>query len=605
MWHRVGLGIALVAVSVLGFSCTGEVDVDEGCTDGGSVSCTCPDGTVGTRDCEPEGTFGPCSCDAASDAGNASSDAGDTSIADLGGSDGDAGGITDGTPLYSTYELTFENSDVSGNRFLEYVDVTFEKDGRTFEVDGFYDGDDTWIARFMPDEKGRWSYEWSFQGDSGSGTFVVTDKTNSDNHGHVQVDPDHPRYLKYDDGTPHYFYGAKWIGDSEYGPSSKGEESHENRVSDEEFSDYLDVLKSTGHNGILVKTQLHPLGIEDTEEKIRWDVDWIGRADWLVRKAAERGIYVQINLFDVWSRDKDTWFENAPGDTTQHVFDVWNDGDEKAKENYIRYLVARFSGYYNVYWELGNELGHGFRLDNLDDSEQAFIDQADKYLNAFEEYDPYDLPIGVSGGPGSARMYEDIDVDIGFPHGGWTASTPRSSEPKPVITNEVTQGNLWGTSDIEDPDNRWKYRATFWRVFTLGGSGASEATHLDITEPLDETTKQVMRDHGRLRSTLEKMPVSINEMERLDSFVESGPGETSARGVDGEAYLAYFLVEANSRESGTVRLNVPSGDYEYRWIEPSSGDAPDSGTVTSSGGSTSIDHPSFDHDLVLRIVSAS
>lgn len=508
---------------------------------------------------------------------------------------------TGDTPLYDTFELELVTEDVPSEKFLTYADVTFRKDGREFDVDGFYDGDRTWIARFMPDEQGTWTYEWSFRGTSGSGHFDCTPKSNPTAHGHVRTDPDNPRYLIHDDGTAHYFYGSTWIGDRHYGPESKGGETNVGRVSDQEFVDFLDTLERYDHNGALIKTQLHPLGQEDTHEKIKWDLEWVGRQDWVVQEMAKRGIYCYINLFDIWSRDEDYWFEYNTEDSTKHVIDAWNDGEETAKENYIRYLVARYAGYYNVYWELGNEVGHGRLLDNLDDTKEAFLRQSDKYLRWFSEHDPYDLPIGLSGGPHNRRMYEELDVDIGFPHGGWTDNLPRKSEPKPVINNEPVQDKLYEDKRIRSASNRWKYRAIFWRVFTLGGCGASEATKLNYAEPLGDAVTNVLQDHQRFRDVIEGLSVPINETERDDSLVRSGPGKTSARGQSDEGYVAYFMLEGGSTGSGSVELNLPSGDYDYKWYDPSSGETDASGTVRSSGGSETIEHPSFDEDAVLLI----
>src|SRR5687768_13238358 len=64
-------------------------------------------------------------------------------------------------PRWSRFELAVKNSSRASD---PYRDVTLDviytaPDGRTIAFWGFYDGGDTWRARFMPDTLGTWRYE--------------------------------------------------------------------------------------------------------------------------------------------------------------------------------------------------------------------------------------------------------------------------------------------------------------------------------------------------------------------------------------------------------------------------------------------------------------
>ncbi len=500
-------------------------------------------------------------------------------------------------PLYETFELEMTKSGVSGNKFTKFASVTFTKGGRSFDVEGFYDGGDTWRARFMPDEEGTWDYTWSLEGSNGSGSFDCTARANPDNHGHARRDPAHTRYMVYDDGTAHYWYGGKWFNAHNYGPPSKGGEvnqgpGEDTRYSDAVFTDCLDEMASRGHNGLLIQIALYPL----ENDKLSWDLTWIQRCEWLVEQMASRGIYCQLNLFNTWSRHKDYWFVYTT-DANDHVFNVWASGDETAKENYLRTLVARFAGYYNIYWELGNEMEHS------PNPGSTFITLANSYyIPWIQQYDPYGLPIGVS----EDYIHENTNVQIGFLH--QTGSLPPSSGSSRIyIMNELVSGWSGGVlaydSVIRNSANRLGYRRTFWRMFTYGGTGSSEATWLDIMNPLNSAVLTVMDDQHRLRSLVEGLPTHINEMDTDTGFVSSGPGTYRTRRKYGECYVIYFLLDpGQSTGAGTVTVSLPTGDYQVQWYDPKTGSTVSQESISASG-STALSHPSFTEDIVLVITA--
>jgi hypothetical protein len=89
--------------------------------------------------------------------------------------------------------------------------------GKTHRVLGFWDGGSTWRVRFMPGEKGRWSFRTAstpaVQGlDGTNGSFecaaVRRTQTRFGKHGAVQVSGD-GHYLQHADGTPFF-----WMGDT-------------------------------------------------------------------------------------------------------------------------------------------------------------------------------------------------------------------------------------------------------------------------------------------------------------------------------------------------------------------------------------------------------
>ena len=315
--------------------------------------------------------------------------------------------------LYESWEAKVENKKIYRNPYI-YDEINLKAiftspSGNKFRVYGFYDGDgeggsggNIWKIRFMPDEIGQWTYnyDWSDGTMGNSGSFLVSNRLQKKNHGHVKVDKNNQKYLVHDDGTPHYWWGANWIAAITYGSKEINGEKNKEYISNEEFISHLDKLEEYEHNGLLLKIALFPL----KDDKYTWSLEWLHRAEWLVKEMGKRGIYVHINIFDTWSRERGKLSFNIRGD--KQVFNVWENGDEDAKLNYIRTIIARFSGFYNVYWELGNEMAH------YPNPGEEFIKQANsKYIPWIRENDPYQLPIGVS-----EQVSEKCEVDIKFAH---------------------------------------------------------------------------------------------------------------------------------------------------------------------------------------------
>lgn len=529
--------------------------------------------------------------------------------------------------LYGLFETAISSEKKYNNPF-DYSEVSFNAlftspEKITFKISSFYDGKNeqgsgTWKIRFMPDQPGTWRY--TIKNKTGetvqNGQFIVTEKpAHTGNHGHVKVDTKHPRYLIHDDGSAHYWIGGKWISAKDYGPESKAGEINkgfDRRVNvahghktDQQLLDYLDLLAKYKHNGILLKIAQYPL----ENDRLSWDLKWIQRGEWLVEEALKRGIYVQVNIFDTWSRDRNKYFENKmPG--KEQLFDVWHDGDDKYKQNYLRYIISRFSAYANVYWELGNEMDHS------PNCAPCFIKLAnEKYLPWIRQYDPYQLPIGLS-----EKMWRATSADIGFLH--QTNELPDESMKRPVIMNELVRYDLhqsflqkawrklfgkklhtglWHDDAINNEDLRFTYRRTFWNVFTRGGSGSSEATWLDIYKPPSTAVLSVMRDHMHLSTLIDELRPILNEMYPLQNFINSGNAneKISTRGSR-PFYVTYFDAGYKKKmKIETIKINPLPEDYHVAWMDPSTGKI--LAEYKLARGSEQLERPEYLQDIVLLL----
>ena len=532
--------------------------------------------------------------------------------------------------LYTTYEVIVKTNSTINNPF-DSLAINLEAEflsptGKKYRSYGFYDGKINnrmlWKIRFSPNVSGLWKYtvtsNKNFFNLINGEFFVSTKPVNKLIHGHIKVDPSYKRALIHDDGTPHYWIGGKWITARDYGPRTKSLITNDGvdpsgvtfgYKSDSKLIQYLELLKLYKHNGILLKTALYPL----EKDSISWDLEWIHRAEWLVRESLKRGINVQVNIFDTWSRDKNKWFQNNTEGSMQ-PFNVWADENDHLKENYIKNLVSRFASYPNVYWELGNEMEH--RPNNGD----TFVILAnDKYLRWIRKYDPYNLPIGLS-----EKIWKKANVDIGFLH--QTTDSPDPEIVKPVIMNELVSyklkptflqkikrkllgkqwhHGLWHDSAINNPELRFAYRKTFWSNFTKGAAGTSEATWLNIDNPFSDALKNVMQDHMYLRETIDKYIHYINKTYFMSNFITNSTIRNTTRGKSAKLYITY-LEGGNKIEvfQNHLALNLPKGKYKVIWLNPSTGKMTKPNLIDAFRDKlTKVKQPNFFEDIVMIVQS--
>lgn len=109
---------------------------------------------------------------------------------------------------WDVYELSFP-APATANPFVGVTfTAVFEKDGQRFEPEGFYDGNDIFKVRFMPNQPGAWTYHTHSNYrtlDGHEGTFTCM-PASPGNHGPVQVRNQY--HFGYADGTPFRPFGT-------------------------------------------------------------------------------------------------------------------------------------------------------------------------------------------------------------------------------------------------------------------------------------------------------------------------------------------------------------------------------------------------------------
>jgi Domain of unknown function (DUF5605)/Domain of unknown function (DUF5060)/Protein of unknown function (DUF4038) len=228
---------------------------------------------------------------------------------------------------------------VDGNPFDTKLSAKFTGDGSTIDVRGFYDGQGIYRIRFSPPKQGAWKYETASDRaelSGKTGAFTCT-KPTGNNHGPVVARNIH--HFAYLDGTPFFpisttLYG--WV----------------HQRSNELQEQTLATLKSSPFNRIrMMVTPItyaydnipHFFPFEENRDESwiyeKFDPRYFQAIEKRVMQLRDMGIQAELILLH--SRDGGrTQLDRMPA---------------HADDRYIRYCLARFSAFRNVWWSLANE----------------------------------------------------------------------------------------------------------------------------------------------------------------------------------------------------------------------------------------------------------
>ncbi len=504
-------------------------------------------------------------------------------------------------PLYETTRLTFTSTKPPSEPFFHRVEAEFTSPGdSTFKCYGFYNGSNTWEIRFMPAEEGQWVFTWQFGDNSGSGFFTCTERENANLHGHLYTDSGHSQKLQFEDGTPLYWMGGKYINFMrQHGTEDQQKLSFPERLNNDIYlslvKEYIDDLVAYGLNGFLLKIQVLPLNYDLKT----MDLDFFNYIDATLDYAMERGVNVQLNLFDIWGKRKlhVDMTQRTPDHVDWLVLEPWDPTTyEEATEFYLKYVISRYAAYPNIHWELFNE------AERLDVSALA---ATEAYLPIIRKYDPYDLLVG------SSEMYTgSYPGDMTFPHGSykrtvehWEYTHKRTLDNpngyynnRPLIWNEI---NPYPGSTLEEKQD-W-FRASIWGNFIAGSAGTSEECWLDIREVPDKVTEY----HSYFSKFLRTL-YQLNGLYPADYHIKTTTGTGWLCENDRKEYVAYiYTQEPQSRH--TVKLWIRKGVYYTQFYDPKTGEWIGDRTIRDFGheGWKSFETPTYNQDVVLHIIKES
>jgi hypothetical protein len=342
---------------------------------------------------------------------------------------------------WKVFEISLKG-DATGNPFVDTnLSAQFTSGEEVKTVSGFYDGNGVYKIRFSPNNEGTWEYitqsnQKKLNGKKGKFLCIPP---SVGNHGPVVVKDTF--FFAYSDGKPHYSFGTTcyaWVhqGDS-----------------------LANLTLKTLSKGYFNKMRMciFPKSYDwNNNEPLYYPFEGKPLTDW------------------DYSRFNPVYFQNIEKRITQldylgieadiivfHPYDRWGFSkmNRKTDDFYIKYIIARFAAYKNVWWSMANE---------YDFMKEKKMDDWHHFIKMFADNDPYNRLRGIHNG----GVWYDHNNPL-LSHASiqnedtYKAKELRIKYQKPVVYDECRyEGNIswsWGNLTPEEMVNK------FWRGVTNGG----------------------------------------------------------------------------------------------------------------------------------------
>lgn len=360
-----------------------------------------------------------------------------------------------------------------GNPFVDYqIIATFTCEQEEKTVEGFYDGNGEYVVRFMPDYEGKYCFvvTGNFCEDRYEGGFEAT-APSKNNHGYIKISDTY--HFRYADNMPYYSLGTTcyaWVHQTEEMQEQTLKTLRSSAFNKIRFCmfpkhydyNYEDPITFPYEGTPCDNSNLNRSTMfEYMEDKSsnhwdykRFNVEHFKRFDQRIAQLMELGIEADLILF--------------------HPYDRWG-FDGMGAENddfYVKYVVARYAAYRNIWWSLANE---------YDYVKTKTIEDWDRIGEVIHEKDPYRRMCSVHNGP---SFYDFSKAWIthcscqGTDRYKATELTNdlREKYKKPVVWDEILyEGNLdlgWGNISGEEMTRR------FWEATMRGGYVGHGETYL-------------------------------------------------------------------------------------------------------------------------------
>ena len=400
-----------------------------------------------------------------------------------------------------------------GNPFLDYeIVATFTGEHESVRVCGFYDGDGVYRVRFMPSFEGKYTYviEGSAIDAPVTGEFEVTPPTGG-NHGPVRAVDE--SLLAYADGTPYYSVGTTcyaWANQSMALQEKTLDTLAKSPFNKIRFCVFPKFYQFNRREPITWPFErghgegLDPALVEVQAHRTYWPLEPVPEMDYSFDYT--RPCVAHFQRFDL--RIKQLMYMGIEADIIlMHPYDRWgmNEMGATACDAYLKYMVARYGAYRNVWWSLANEYDI-IPTRTAEDWERygTLIAENDPYRhmcsvhNCIEYYD-FSRPWVTHQSLQRSDFYKTTEYTDDF----------LAKYRKPAVWDEICyEGNIdlgWGNITAQELVRR------FWEAFLRGGHAGHGETYLSDEEILWWSHGGVLKGESAprlafLRKILEETP---------------------------------------------------------------------------------------------------
>ena len=378
-------------------------------------------------------------------------------------------------PRWGVFEVTMPGR-TEGNPFTDYtITATFTGKEGNVTVDGFYDGDGVYKARFMPSYEGEYTFKvtGTFSDTEYTGSFTAT-APEAGNHGPVRVNGFH---FAYEDGTPYFSVGTTayvWPLQWEEMVQKTLEELSKGYFNKIRFCVFpkhyiYNLHEPTSYPYVgtpcPAPTSINygnPAALFGVQPGNDWDFYRFNPAHFqqierCIKACGDLGVEADLIVM--------------------HPYDRWGFSHMAPDQDdlYWKYVIARFAAYHNVWWSLANE------YDLLRDKTIA---DWERYASIILEKDPYRHLRGIHhcttpydhNRPWITHVsYQRIDLY----KCAELVDQYRVQYQKPIVLDEIAyEGNIdsgWGNITGQEMVRR------FWEC-SLRGGYAGHGETMDVPE---------------------------------------------------------------------------------------------------------------------------
>lgn len=527
---------------------------------------------------------------------------------------------------FGVHEITLTGDGSVTNPFDTIVRVRFTPPSgaaNTRMVWAFYDGGDTWRARVYVSEPGAW--RWSStcptdkRLDGQSGAFT---SSGSKLRGRLLPHPKNPRQWMTEDGR--WFLNLE---DTAYFLLSPQDPSGQ-PIPEKDFQAYVRDAVDHGITSFMTSVLTSPASVSEGEKwtkryfadagfsRLRLDNFRFAdqRLRWLLDHYPDVGLeLILLPRGAGYGRDEQFWVKLTA----------------EQKERILRYLVARYAAYPQLFWLIANDTHYGAKFPN----NNAYVREVGAF---FKKHDPWQHPLST----GHARR-----VDFFFGDEDWATFIHLESAydlgasqyatyhrfAKPVLLGE-DRYEQDHPNRLDPIDMRYFQRRLYW-AWLLSGGSANYGGRWWVLHPYTQTgERETPNPRPAYHFTHKTALRGLDSVKFIHDYFESRKIELSdfvpdhgrASDLDGarearapklmrrgqEEYLIYHpnaaddgkdaKPDAKKKAGLNIDLRAVQATFTVEWYRPEDGAVHDGGTV-KGGQEVRLVSPWIGHDVVLRL----
>jgi hypothetical protein len=426
----------------------------------------------------------------------------------------------------------------AGNPFLDVqLTATFRVRNRALTVEGFYDGAGVYKVRFMPDELGAWNWTTASSAaelNAKSGAFECA-APEEGNRGPVSVRDGF--HFGYADGTPYVECGTTcyaWA----FQPEATQRQTIET-LSHSPFNKLRMCIFPKWYEYNRKEPPMYPFPRSgEVNDYSQFTPAYFQHFEALLLELRRIGVQADLILF--------------------HPYDKWGYSSMPAEvnERYLRYVIARFSAYRNVWWSLANEYDFVKAKTNTD---------WDSYARILGTYDAFGHLRSIHYGFHQYEYWRGWCSHAGVQDSRMEmAASWRADWQKPVVFDECKyEGNIpsmWGNLSGDE------MRRRFWQAAAQGAYCGHGETYLVPDEVL-------WWSHGGvLHGTSPKKIAFLRGL--LEETIAVGPGPIGFTNVHQDPAIAQRANQSvifcyfDIHQPGQWRYELPQGKtYTAEYID--------------------------------------